>query len=840
VSLNLNIKNAKWIWCSDESADQHVWVYARRQFDIKNTAGAFMEICADLRYTLWVNGKMVGFGPPKYHATTPTVDRYELDGLLNVGSNVVTVLVYSLGKKINISCCMPVRGGLIGALIHADGEVLTDRTWRMRRESAYVQETAPHHDMQPPTEWFDDRHSLGCPWEPDYDDTGWAPAAELSPSSSDEQFELRDIPLFGWQAHAPDRILETGIAVFGAPPNFKDMLSLPAEIRDAQRKPASAMQIIIAPGLGGAAEQIKLDASMLPAEQGCYALWDFGRIWPGYPEIEISGTPGTVIELSYAEHLIRGHVDPTKNHLSYCDRLVLGKGVLRHRITWPKCLRYLQIEVRSGQAEIHNVWLQRSAYPVVRKGSFSSADPVLDQAWEISIHTVELCMEDSYMDTPWRERGSWLGDDLIKFQANKMVFGDLALMRRFLLHHARGQLPNGAMQGKYPANKTSHISTWTLCFAVSLLEYVETSGDVDLARELWPTVEKTLGWLNGYRTAEGLYGNLPLVITATVNIYNFIDWAPVNTLGCNSAWNAFAYRFLLAASKLANFAGNASAQAECEHKAEHLKQQFQTLFWDDQRGIFVNGRMDGKQIRRWGCQENYLAIVFGLANQTQLVKILARLKKEQLSNIFISDEKDYDEILPGYGKLPMVAIGLSQYRWPDDKMVPLGTAYFAGYALQAMCELGMIQEALDFVRSRWGEFSRQGGTTVWETWGMAVGSLSHAWSCAPVLLLGRYLLGVRRAENGPHDLDVFPQFGDVAFAQGRVVCHKGIIQVSWGAAPAAQMELVVPDGMTVLAGLPGDGPLFLNGTPAAEVEIVARYQKMYRCVRLEAGCHRLS
>jgi hypothetical protein len=109
-----------------------------------------------------------------------------------------------------------------------------------------------------------------------------------------------------------------------------------------------------------------------------------------------------------------------------------------------------------------------------------------------------------------------------------------------------------------------------------------------------------------------------------------------------------------------------------------------------------------------------------------------------------------------------------------------------------------------------------------------------------VLLLGRYLLGVRRAENGPHDLDVFPQFGDVAFAQGRVVCHKGIIQVSWGAAPAAQMELVVPDGMTVLAGLPGDGPLFLNGTPAAEVETVARYQKMYRCVRLEAGCHRLS
>jgi hypothetical protein len=173
-------------------------------------------------------------------------------------------------------------------------------------------------------------------------------------------------------------------------------------------------------------------------------------------------------------------------------------------------------------------------------------------------------------------------------------------------------------------------------------------------------------------------------------------------------------------------------------------------------------------------------------------------------------------------------------------MVPLGTAYFAGYALQAMCELGMIQEALDFIRSRWGAFSRQGGTTVWETWSMSVGSLSHAWSCAPVVLLGRYLLGVRRAENGPHDLDVLPQFSDLPFAQGRVVTHKGIIQVSWKVDPKPQMDLVVPVGMTVRAGLPGTGPLLLNGAPVENVETVVSCQKTYRCVQLDAGCYRLS
>jgi hypothetical protein len=157
-----------------------------------------------------------------------------------------------------------------------------------------------------------------------------------------------------------------------------------------------------------------------------------------------------------------------------------------------------------------------------------------------------------------------------------------------------------------------------------------------------------------------------------------------------------------------------------------------------------------------------------------------------------------------------------------------------------MCELGMIQEALDFIRSRWGEFSRQGSTTVWETWSMPVGSLSHGWSCTPVVVMGRYLLGVRRATDDSHDLDVLPQFGDLPFAQGRVASHKGIIQVSWTTTPKPQMDLVVPAGMTVRAGLPGTGPLLLNGTPATKVEILVRYQKPYRCVQLEAGCHRLS
>lgn len=834
------IENARWIWCGDDPSDQHVWVYARHRFDIRTPAKAFIEISADLRYFFWINGTPIGFGPPKFHDETPTFDRYPLNGILHVGENTLTVLIYSLGAKLPLSSCMPKRGALRAALVHADGVVLTDRAWRMRRERAYQDETIDRGEVQPPVECFDARNSLGLPWEKDYNDSAWAPAAELGPATPGERMEARDIPLFGWRFHESDRVVETGVAQFHVALDREHMTSLPADIQHALRIPSPHKQVIVMSNLGGAGDMVKFDASALPANQGCYAIWDFGRIWTGYPEITLSGTPGTVVDLSYGEHLTNGHINPTK-HIPYCDRIVLGDGLLRHRITWPKCLRYLQVDLRAGQATVHQLGLQRSAYPVQRQGSFASSDPVLDQAWEISIHTVELCMEDGYMDTPWRERGSWLGDDLIKWQANEMVFGDYPLMRRFLLQHSRGQLPDGSMCSKYPGNKSSHISTWTLCFAVSLLDYVEASDDIEFARQMWPVVAKTAGWLARYTTDEGLYGNLPVQVDATTNIYNFIDWAPIDMRGSNAAWNAFAYRFLQIAERLAALVGDSRMEAECRRRADDLKHRFRDLFWDPCRGIFVNGRVDGQPLRRWGCQENYLAVLFGLTDDAQQSSIIARLRQEDLTAFFVPDERDYDMIVPECGKMCGVAIAYSKYRWPDDKMVPLGTAYFAGYAVQALCELGMITEALDFMRKRWGEFSRQGATTVWETWSMD-SSLSHGWACAPVVMLGRYLIGVRRSRGGPHDIEILPQFGDVTSARGRVTTRQGVVQVSWTALPTPRMDVVIPASMTALAGLPCSAAtqLRVDDRPCDSTDVLDRYNRSYRCVRLGAGRHQIT
>lgn len=435
------------------------------------------------------------------------------------------------------------------------------------------------------------------------------------------------------------------------------------------------------------------------------------------------------------------------------------------------------------------------------------------------------------MDTPWRERGSWLGDDVPKALANYAVFGDLALMRRFLLHHARGQRASGQMAGKYPGQKTSLVSTWTLMFPVSVREYIRNGGDPFFGREMIPVIERIINWMETYRLPEGVYGNLPLEVNEKTNIYNYIDASPIDTSGANAAWNAHAYACLQAAVFLAQLANEEVLERRWQEIADGLRVAFSHLFWDDARGVFLNGWHDGSQIKRWGCQENYLAIHYGIAEPNQVDQIIARLKQEDLLAVFSVKQDAYDEIIPGIDGNYGIAIALNLYRWDENDMVPLGGPYFTWFALEALLDLGMVEEALAMIEKHWGEFSRQGGTTVWETWDRDRGSLSHGWGCAPGIVLQKFILGVSLSDETDVDLEILPQRGNLKWAEGRVNTPYGIVQVAWKYNNQWLLEVDLPDGCCARVGLPGVLKC------SSETEFHTRYRQTYATVVVKGGHH---
>ena len=109
------------------------------------------------------------------------------------------------------------------------------------------------------------------------------------------------------------------------------------------------------------------------------------------------------------------------------------------------------------------------------------------------------------------------------------------------------------------------------------------------------------------------------------------------------------------------------------------------------------------------------------------------------------------------------------------------------YLLQAWLDAGLVREALDEMRSYYGQMLRSGATTTWEIVdrrepgidhiNVAGRSHCHGWSAGPANLLPAKILGVTPAAPGYREVTIRPQLGDLAWAEGEIPTPHGIIRV---------------------------------------------------------------
>ena len=94
---------------------------------------AVLDITADSRYKVWINGRFVARGPARCYPQHQAVDRLDVASYLRAGQNLIAVLVYQPGY----SHFSYVHRGTAGLLAHltADKETIlvTDPAWRVRR-----------------------------------------------------------------------------------------------------------------------------------------------------------------------------------------------------------------------------------------------------------------------------------------------------------------------------------------------------------------------------------------------------------------------------------------------------------------------------------------------------------------------------------------------------------------------------------------------------------------------------------------------------------------------------------------------------------------------------------
>jgi len=532
------------------------------------------------------------------------------------------------------------------------------------------------------------------------------------------------------------------------------------------------------------------------SENGVYVVIDFGKEVAGFPRIRIEGaTGGEIIDLGYSEVLQgfngkaipplskkMGVVNPDRDNVHYADRYICKLGDQEFQTYDKRAFRYLQINVRNVRKPLNvgPVSLLFSTYPVKYRGSFECSDKRLNKIWGIGRYTVQLNMEDGYTDCPWRERGQWWGDARIEALCNYYAFGDLKLIRKALKQKAQSQNEEGMTWGVYPTDwDGARLPTFTLIWVYTIWDYYLFSADKELVQELFPNVQKALEFFEKHLNANNLLNNVPY--------WNFVDWAKVETKGEATAVNCFYYRALTAAAQLAEVLGDKESVVQYSALAEKVRQAINAHLWDSELSVYHDARLNGLLIDKVSQQANSLAIVFDVAPREQWSKILD----------YIHDS--------------------------TKTVVQSGSPYFSFYVLEAMYKAGRYEQALQYIRKRWGEMLDWGATTWWENWQPA-GSFCHGWSSAPTHNLPAEFLGVKPTAPGWTEIEIKPHPVDLKWAKGIVPTLNGDVRVEWhvtsnrskeqkAGRSSFEMSLEIPSRCSarVFVPLAGKGIIKVNG-----------------------------
>ena len=206
--------SARYIWFERQGQGRNKLALFRKKFQIAGSPQvAWFNIFADTVYQLFINGKLVEFGPVRFDPRFPLYDTHDLKNRLRLGTNVIAVHVNYWGMKTFKS--IPCQAGLI-----AWGDILTDQneklslrtsqhTWKVKPDSENMERYCQKLSFALNSQViFNQHHTLGDWTQVEYDDSDWNNATELEQQSAHGQLLPRNIPFMSEEEIVAQEILK--------------------------------------------------------------------------------------------------------------------------------------------------------------------------------------------------------------------------------------------------------------------------------------------------------------------------------------------------------------------------------------------------------------------------------------------------------------------------------------------------------------------------------------------------------------------------------------------------------------------------------------------------------
>lgn len=749
---NIFSKKSSWIWTPEwTQIDQSeaAFVYFRKELILDTCPSRFLiQVSADSRYRLYVNGESVAFGPCKGDDQIWHFEEVDIASYLVKGKNVIAALVLkypvSHGKG-NQSIWRTDLAGLYfeGTMEFSEGEsvlIKADATWK-----AYKTD---HIRIVPESEGLNylwifervkgEREVFG--WKDiEYDDGAWKaakvyPFLEVKQSVSPGNLVKRPIPMM---YETEKRFVETYCVRESsiAMERWNEWLH-------------ERGQIVLSPL---SHHVIEINA---------------GELTTGFLHLEVVKGSGSLIKIISAEayvyddeqigHLGRSirkgnRIDSEKGALlGFQDIYEVGGFGLTSKAEvyepfWFRTFRFIQLEITTGDEELRleRFFYRETGYPLQVQTWVETSDVSLKGIWDISMRSLKRCMHETYEDCPFFEQLQYAMDTRSQILYTYAVSADDRLARKAIDEFHRSLRADGTINCCYPSYEANIIPGFSLYYVLMIYDHMMYFGDADLVRRYMPTVEAIFGFFTRSIGSDGLVGKIgdPLF---EGKYWSFVDWTgPWNeTLGVPSAirygnitMESLLFAFLLEkGAELAAYIGKNELSQQYVLQSEGIKAAIRKIC------IGHHGMIqDGPGVDEYSQHCQVWAVLSGAVEGEEAKELMKRTLED-----------------------------------PELAQCSVAMAYYLFRALEIV---GLYEETRPLWEP-WHEMLRMNLTTCVED-PVTARSDCHAWGSLILYELPAVVLGVRPTKPGFKEIEIRPNPGHLKWAKGEVITPIGMVKVSW-------------------------------------------------------------
>jgi len=706
---NADWEGAKWVKRDTKDNDDYTYFRKRFQLSPKKVKHAVTYIAACHSYELYINGKFVAKGFDNHYPQYSYFHAWDITSLLNSNSeNSIACLTHWYGG--GQGRATGTRGLLIKTIIeYTDGTktlVCSDKSWKLARAEQWVLgQPQRNGEGNGRVELYDSRKVINGWYNIKFEDATWANATEIGSHPV--------VPWTGTLRSDLTRVIEKEIK--------------PVSVKD----------------LG----------------HGKYVI-DLGKIYSGSFKIPFQGgnTGDTIRMLGgfvlNKDNTVSKKWDQETNLNFYF--ILNGKTAVFNPYVYLG-LRYLQIENSPSPITKDNVsFIFRHFELDPSRSSFTSSNQMLNKVWDLMIHSLMVGAQEGFVDTPTREKGSFLGDGWSQAVPAMSTMYDRAMNLRVLKEFLDSQdqyWPDGRLNAVYPnVDGGRDISDYTQSYLVWIWDYYMQTGNAEFLKDNYSRLKKVADYVATYRNdSTGLIHKLK----GGKGPYEFgiIDW-PKNmrygydmTVESRTVIDAYAYTDFDIMSRIAEVTGNTADKTSYRTKADNMKQAMNSLLINKQ-GVYIDGiNADKTESKHVSQHANAMPLALNIVPEANRKQVIAEVKNRKMN------------------------VGMVFLRWLPEA---LGQANEGEH---------MIDLYTNTSWDGWAKTIALGGTVTWESWNAneTNESMSHPWGAVGLLAMQNYILGIKPLTPQHELIQIKPLwFADkLTFAKGLYPTDKGDIRVDW-------------------------------------------------------------